>query len=127
MQGKGYEVKVAQSSIEDEAIGETRKHFGAKAGSTEKAATAAEAKDADKVETVVKAESAGKTEGAAKVENTGKAEDTVKVEGTAAKPAGAENAGKAADTVKTGEKKNPAEPAKATGAEEPKKRRKSFL
>ena len=40
LQGKGYEVKVAQSSIEDEAIGETRKHFGAKAGSTEKAATA---------------------------------------------------------------------------------------
>jgi translation initiation factor IF-2 len=124
LQGKGYEVKVAQSSIEDEAIGETRKHFGAKAGSTEKAATAAEAKDADKVETVVKAESAGKTEGAAKVENTGKAEGTVKVEGTAAKPAGAENAGKAADTVKTGEKKNPAEPAKAAGAEEPKKKKK---
>ena len=42
LQGKGYEVKVAQSSIEDEAIGVARKQFGksgaGNAGKTETAA-----------------------------------------------------------------------------------------
>ncbi|MDE5933768.1 MAG: translation initiation factor IF-2 N-terminal domain-containing protein, partial [Lachnospiraceae bacterium] len=80
LQGKGYEVKVAQSSIEDEAIGETRKHFDAKAGNVEKTAAAAGAKSADEAETGVKAESAGKAEGAVKAESAGKAEGAVKAE-----------------------------------------------
>ena len=45
LQDKGYEVKVAQSSIEDEAIALVRKHFGGRAAQAEEApkATKAEA------------------------------------------------------------------------------------
>lgn len=120
LQGKGYEVKVAQSSIEDEAIGETRRHFGANAGNTEKTEGAAGVKSADKEETAVKAESAGKTENVVKAESTGKSESAVKAE-SAGKAAGA---AKPADAAKQGEKRNPAEPSKAAGAEEPKKKKK---
>ncbi len=67
LQGKGYEVKVAQSSIEDEAIGAARKQFGKgrveNAGKTE---TAPGVKNEDKGKTMDKAESTAKAENVVK-------------------------------------------------------------
>ncbi len=121
LQGKGYEVKVSRSSIEDEAIGEARKQFAkggtektGPAGETEKAGkagTAGETEKAVKTESAGKKETAGKAETAAggknkdKEETMEKAEDTAKTESTA-------------KTVKAGAA------GKAPGAEEPRKKKK---
>ncbi|MCM1039460.1 MAG: translation initiation factor IF-2 [Ruminococcus sp.] len=86
LQDKGYEVKAAQSSIEDEIIALVRARFG-----NGKTATAEEKAGAE----APKAESAGSTEKAAKTEKSAGAEKAAKAESSA----GAEKAAKAENSA----------------------------
>lgn len=122
LQGKGYEVKVAQSSIEDEAIGVARKQFGKSGvGNAGKTETAAGVKKEDKEKTMDKAESTAKEEKPVKTENTAKEEKNVKAENMIK----TENAGRTEKTAKEGNAGKTTETANKTpGAEEPKKKKK---
>ncbi len=114
LQDKGYEVKVAQSSIEDEAIALVRKHFGGAAqtgGTAEK--TAAPAPKAEKA-------AADKAKAAASVEDKAKAAAPAKDKGKEAAPAEAKKPDGAADKGEAGAAEKPA-------AERPKKKKIIFV
>ena len=88
LQDKGYEVKAAQSAVEDDAIALVRSRFGKSA--------AAKAEDAAVAEKPVKTEGAATEAKAAKPESTATEEKPVKAEKAAAeeKSAKAENPAK---------------------------------
>ncbi len=92
LQDKGYAVKVAQSSIEDEAIELVRKHFGG----TEKAESApVKEEKAEKPKAKKETADAGKTTEAAPQDQVKKAEKETPAAGqTTEKSAGRETAGK---------------------------------
>lgn len=80
LQDKGYEVKAAQSSIEDDAIELVRKHFG---GDTAQAKQAPKAKKADAVKETketTKPESEKASKAAAKAENNEESKTAAKPE-----------------------------------------------
>ena len=76
LQGKGVEVKAAQSSVEDEHIALVKKNF-TKAAKTEEKKAAPAKKSADKVESNTKAEESTKTESAAKTEEPKKKKNII--------------------------------------------------
>ena len=68
LQDKGYEVKVAQSSIEDEAIALVRKHFGGGAAQAVEAPKAAKAEEEKELKAAERLEDKKKSETAPKPE-----------------------------------------------------------
>lgn len=115
LQDKGYEVKVAQSSIEDEAIGLVRKQFGGDV-KPQDAGQKADAKSAADAGAKAKAAEPVKTEAEAEPKNTG---------GESAKEPKAP-----AKAVKPDDRSNQAKPVRPDGQakpEQPKKKKIIFV
>ncbi|MBD5487662.1 MAG: translation initiation factor IF-2 [Lachnospiraceae bacterium] len=116
LQDKGYEVKVAQSSIEDEAIEQVRKQFG----------TAAKPQDdGQKTESKAPAEAETKAETKAEASTSAKSEMKEKP-----KASGTENAKEPKAAVKPAKAEGRAEQARPDGkakAEPPKKKKIIFV